>query len=73
MGKPKADFDGKQAMAMLGQPPRESFMQVAALMQLVRPLKFDIVEFSQLPLYNQDDETNPPQRRRVQAADRPPT
>ena len=38
------------------------------------PLKFDIVEFSQLPPYNQDDEANPPSsvvelKRQIAAAD----
>ena len=62
---------------LVGSLRKESFNRKVAKALITigcDPLKFDIVEFSQLPLYNQDDEANPPPsvvefKRRIAAAD----
>jgi chromate reductase len=56
----KESFNRKVAMAMIGMG--------------VDPLELEIVEYPQLPPYNQDDEANPPQtivdfKQRIAAAD----
>ena len=62
---------------LVGSLRRESFNRKLALAMIAMgtdPLELEIVEFRQLPPYNQDDEANPPQtivefKQRIAAAD----
>ena len=62
---------------LVGSLRKESFNRKLAMAMIamgVDPLELEIVEFRQLPPYNQDDEANPPQtivefKQRIAAAD----
>jgi len=62
---------------LVGSLRKESFNRKLAMAMIamgIEPLELEIVEFRELPLYNQDDEANPPQaivefKQRIAVAD----